>query len=96
MIPRYETTVTPRGYEEVPVPSKFLRYWQNQLPDVELRELQLSSGAIAPSEGVILDSTGKPVAQAVGKSTITTCPLTSSTWARPRAVNTSGLAQLVV
>lgn len=68
MIPRYETTVTPRGYEEVPVPSKFLRYWQNQLPDVELLELQLSSGAIAPSEGVILDSTGKPVAQAVGSS----------------------------
>lgn len=65
-IPRMETTVTPKGYEDVPVPSKFLRYWQSRLPDAELLNLHTSSGAIPPSEGMILNSKGKPVVQAVG------------------------------
>ena len=66
MIPREETIVTPHGYEDVPVPSKFLRYWQSRLPSTDLLELQLSSGAMAPSEGVMLDKTGRPVVQSVG------------------------------
>lgn len=65
-VPRMETTVTPKGYEETPVPSKFLRYWQSRLPDAELLNLHTSSGAIPPSEGLIIDKNGKPVVQAVG------------------------------
>lgn len=66
MIPRVETVVTEHGYEDVPVPSKFLRYWQSRLPSTDLLELQLSSGAIAPSEGVILGKDSKPLVQSVG------------------------------
>ena len=65
-VPRMETKVTSEGYEDVPVPSKTMRYWQKKLPDVELLNLHTSSGATPPSEGVILDKNGKAVAMSVG------------------------------
>ena len=65
-VPRMETKVTSEGYEDVPVPSKTMRFWQKKLPDVELLNLHTSSGATPPSEGVILDKNGKAVAMSVG------------------------------
>lgn len=47
-------------------PSKFLRFWQQKLPDLKLLGLQINSGAIAPSEGVIFGRDGSLVTQAVG------------------------------
>lgn len=51
---------------EVPIPSNFLKYWQNRLPEASLVDLQTNSGAIAPSEGVILTREGRPIAQSIG------------------------------
>jgi hypothetical protein len=68
--PSYEDAVggspdNPR-YEQDLVFSPFIRYWMNQLPKREILNLQLASGAVAPSQGVILDSKGQIVTQAVG------------------------------
>lgn len=53
-------------YEQDLVFSPFIRYWQSQLPKKENLNLHLASGAIAPSQGVVFDSKGQVVTQAVG------------------------------
>ena len=65
-VPRMETKVTASGYEDVPVPSNTMRFWQKRLPSVELLSLHTSSGATPPSEGMIIDKKGKVVAMSVG------------------------------
>ena len=64
--PRMVTHETQYGAEEVAEPSKFLQYWQSRLPDKNLLDLHLNSGAIAPSEGMIFNRQGDVVTQAVG------------------------------
>lgn len=66
IVPRIETINEFGRDVEVPVTSKFLKYWQNRLPEASLVDLQTNSGAIAPSEGVILTREGRPVAQSIG------------------------------
>lgn len=46
--------------------SPFIKYWQKQLPKREHLKLHLASGAIAPSQGVVFNSRGQVVTQAVG------------------------------
>lgn len=62
----YSMEDTTMGVERVPVPNKFLGYFQGQLANPKLINLQTNSGAIAPSEGVILSRDGQVVTQAVG------------------------------
>lgn len=64
--PRMVTQETQYGAEEVAQPSRFLQYWQSRLPDKNLLDLHLNSGAIAPSEGMIFNRQGDVVTQAVG------------------------------
>jgi len=47
-------------------PSGVLSYFRTRLPSADLNTLQRKSGTIPPSEGIILDKTGKVVTQAVG------------------------------
>jgi len=47
-------------------PSGVLSYFRSRLPSADLNTLQRKSGTIPPSEGVILDRSGKLVTQAVG------------------------------
>lgn len=48
------------------IESPLVDYFANRLPAPELTHLQRKSGVIPPSEGIILDRTGKVVTQAVG------------------------------
>jgi hypothetical protein len=47
-------------------PSPVADYMRRRLPAVQLNSLQLASGTVPPSEGIILDKTGKIVSQSVG------------------------------
>ncbi len=47
-------------------PSAVLSYFKTRLPSPELNALQLKSGTVPPSEGVLLDRRGQLVTQAVG------------------------------
>lgn len=62
----YDMEDTTSGLERVQVPNKFIKYFESKLPNAKLINLQTESGAIAPSEGVIVSRDGKVVTQAVG------------------------------
>jgi hypothetical protein len=47
-------------------PGTLVSYFQDKLPNKNYWELQRKSGAIPPSEGVVIDSSGKIVSQSVG------------------------------
>lgn len=66
MVPKRTMVETGFGLEERQIPSPFLQYWQRKLPDPGLLDLHTNSGAIAPSEGMIINRKGEVVTQAVG------------------------------
>ena len=66
MLPKAIKVETGFGLEDRMQPSPFIQYWQSKLPDADLVELHLNSGAIAPSEGAIINRSGEVVTQAVG------------------------------
>lgn len=51
-----------KSYKESPV----IEYFKGRLPSRDLAQLQAKSGTITPSEGIILDKTGKVTTQAIG------------------------------
>lgn len=55
-------TTTDAGWN----PSGVLAYFRSQLPKSELNSLQVKSGKVPPSQGIILDRNGKAVHQSVG------------------------------
>jgi hypothetical protein len=63
----YTQPVIRRGEARISgAPGTLVSYFQDRLPKKDYWELQRKSGAIPPSEGVIIDSTGKIVSQSVG------------------------------
>ena len=66
MKPKNIQVETGFGLEDRQQPSPFIQYWQGRLPDVDLVDLHVNSGAIAPSEGTIINRKGEVVTQAVG------------------------------
>lgn len=63
---QYSMEDTSVGLERQPVQNKFFKYFTKRLPNPDLINLQTESGAIAPSEGVIISREGKVLTQAVG------------------------------
>ena len=63
---QYDVEDTSNGMERVQTPNAFFSFWQSKLANPDLINLQTSSGAIAPSEGVIVSRDGKVVTQSVG------------------------------
>jgi hypothetical protein len=51
-----------KSYKESPV----IEYFKGRLPSRDLAQLQAKSGTITPSEGIIIDKTGKVTTQAIG------------------------------
>ena len=47
-------------------PGSIIRHFQGKLPNKDYWELQRKSGAVPPSEGVVIDAAGKIVSQSVG------------------------------
>ena len=68
--PRVKEEVVGRGENRrvlgVPVESPVINYFRSILPREELLHLHTNSGAIAPSQGIIIDSKGGLATQAVG------------------------------
>lgn len=54
------------GLKEVTTESPVINYFVRRLPKANLYELQLNSGTVPPSEGIIIDRKGRVVTQAVG------------------------------
>ena len=68
--PRIKEEVVGRGQGQrsigVPVESPVINYFRSILPREELLHLHTNSGAIAPSQGIIIDAKGGLATQAVG------------------------------
>lgn len=54
------------GGEVVHHPSLIVDYFHRSLPSKELAELQIKSGTVPPSQGIVIDRSGKVVTEAVG------------------------------
>lgn len=63
---RHATVYGWRGQDGRHVESPLVRYFQSRLPDPGLYELQVQSGTLPPSQGVIIDRHGRVSHEAVG------------------------------